>query len=143
MTFVNPLTLCFQIPFPSRPAGVGMAGKVSQISLVHHKGVNLSEVLGRLCSGARQQQLSSPRRFINYLLQLLGCKDLFEPDNWQQWIHPSLLDVISAWQKQKETGNSSDFSCASLHQAQTGVSFARRQMTLPWQVLNPGCEALI
>ncbi|CAE7311769.1 ogfod2 [Symbiodinium natans] len=41
-------------------------------------------------------------------------KDLFEPDNWQQWIHPSLLDVISAWQKQKETGNSSDFSCVDL-----------------------------
>ncbi|CAE6940485.1 ICU11 [Symbiodinium sp. CCMP2456] len=40
-------------------------------------------------------------------------KDLFEPDNWQRWIHPSLLKVISAWQKQKETGDTS-FACVDL-----------------------------
>ena len=44
---------------------------------------------------------------------LSNYEDLFEPDNWQRWIHPSLLKVMSAWQKQKETGDTS-FACAPL-----------------------------
>ncbi|CAJ1350797.1 unnamed protein product [Effrenium voratum] len=41
-------------------------------------------------------------------------KDLFEPENWKRWIHPSLLQTISEWQRLKQAGEVASFRCVDL-----------------------------
>ena len=80
----------------------------------------MSNVRGHSVSGVTTLRQIRPSQTCDCdVSPLSSYEDLFEPDNWQRWIHPSLLKVISAWQKQKETGDTS-FACAPLQAACLG-----------------------
>mmetsp|Transcript_25938 Transcript_25938/g.59940 ORF Transcript_25938/g.59940 Transcript_25938/m.59940 type:complete len:566 (-) Transcript_25938:68-1765(-) len=69
-------------------------------------------------------------------------QDLFKPDQWQRWIHPSLLKAISAWRVNKEKGAKNNFSGVNLDE------FPECRVEAPGVISFPAlndefCEALL